>query len=191
MRDIALLRAARSPRRGTCAPMRLALTRPASASRLAEHAVGPPGAVLPARCAAQSCEKQGGLLSLNIVQRGCESSTAPVLWCESLIDGWQPPAASTCAVCSPARCRGMLVDEWRQLLNAVLGVVQHVAILLRRWMARGVRRAARGVGGPRHAAVGQLRGACAPWKLLDRRLAWCERVRRYHFQLAFDLRRLL
>mmetsp|Transcript_11041 Transcript_11041/g.32732 ORF Transcript_11041/g.32732 Transcript_11041/m.32732 type:complete len:220 (+) Transcript_11041:398-1057(+) len=67
--------------------MRLALTRPASASRLAEHAVGPPGAALPARCAAQSCEKQGALLSWSIVQRGCESSTAPVLWCESLMGG--------------------------------------------------------------------------------------------------------
>jgi len=59
MRDIALFRAARSPLRGTWAPMRLALTRPASASRLAERAMGPPGAALPARCAAQSCEKQG------------------------------------------------------------------------------------------------------------------------------------
>ena len=87
MRDIALLRAARSPLRGTWAPMRLALTRPASASRLAEHAVGPSGAALPARCAAQSCEKQGALLSWSIVQRGCESSTAPVLWCESLMGG--------------------------------------------------------------------------------------------------------
>ena len=86
-RDIALLRAARSPLRGTWAPMRLALTRPASASRLAEHAVGPSGAALPARCAAQSCEKQGALLSWSIVQRGCESSTAPVLWCESLMGG--------------------------------------------------------------------------------------------------------
>ena len=87
IRENALLRAARSPLRGTWAPMRLALTRPASASRLAEHAVGPPGAALPARCAAQSCEKQGALLSWSIVQRGCESSTAPVLWCESLMGG--------------------------------------------------------------------------------------------------------
>ena len=87
MRDIPLFRAARSPLRGTWAPMRLALTRPASASRLAEQAVGPPGAALPARCAAQSCEKQGPLLSWNIVQHGCEYSTAPVLWGESLMGG--------------------------------------------------------------------------------------------------------
>ena len=37
MRDIALFRVARSPLRRTWAPMRLALTRPASASRLAER----------------------------------------------------------------------------------------------------------------------------------------------------------
>ena len=67
--------------------MRLALTRPASASRLAERAMGPPGAALPARCVAQSCEKQGALLSLNIVQHGCECLTAAVLWCESLMGG--------------------------------------------------------------------------------------------------------
>ena len=102
MRDIALFRVARSPLRRTWAPMRLALTRPASASRLAERAVCPPGAALPARCAAQSREKQWGLLSLGIVQRGGECSTATVQWREGLM------GASACAACSPAPCRGML-----------------------------------------------------------------------------------
>ena len=43
-----------------------------------------------------------------------------------------------------------------------------------RRVARGTRVAARGTGGARGAAVGQPRGACAPRKLLDRRLH-CER----------------
>jgi len=30
---------------------------------------------------------EGGILSLSIVQRSCECSTAPVLWCESLMGG--------------------------------------------------------------------------------------------------------
>ena len=47
-----------------------------------------------------------------------------------------------------------------------------------RRVARGTRVAARGTGGARGAAVGQPRGACAPRKLLDRRLH-CERGRRY------------
>ena len=99
---LALFRATRSPVRGAWPPARLALTRPASASRLAERAVCPPGAALPARCAAQSCEKQWGLLSLGIVQRGGECSTATVQWREGLM------GASACAACSPAPCRGML-----------------------------------------------------------------------------------
>ena len=37
--------------------------------------------------ALHKAEKQGALLSWSIVQRGCESSTAPVLWCESLMGG--------------------------------------------------------------------------------------------------------
>ena len=73
--------------RGAWPPARLALTRPASASRLAEHAMGPPGAALLARCAAQSCEKQGGLLSLNIAQRGCWCSWAAVRGRAGLIGG--------------------------------------------------------------------------------------------------------
>ena len=73
--------------RGAWPPARLALTRPASASRLAEHAMGPPGAALLARCAAQSCEKQRGLLSLSIAQRGCWCSRAAVWWREGLIGG--------------------------------------------------------------------------------------------------------
>ena len=73
--------------RGAWPPARLALTRPASASRLAEHAMGPPGAALLARCAAQSCEKQGGLLSLSMAQRGCWCSRAAVQWREGLIGG--------------------------------------------------------------------------------------------------------
>ena len=84
---LALFRATRSPVRGAWPPARLALTRPASASRLAEHAMGPPGAALLARCAAQSCEKQGGLLSLSMAQRGCWCSRAAVQWREGLIGG--------------------------------------------------------------------------------------------------------
>ena len=60
------------------------------------------------------------------------------------------------------------------LLHAVLAG----AVLPVRRLARGVRVAARGTGGARGAAVGQPRGACAPRKLLDRRLH-CERGRRY------------
>ena len=85
---LALFRATRSPVRGAWPPARLALTRPASASRLAErYAMGPPGAALLARCAAQSCEKQGGLLSLSMAQRGCWCSRAAVQWREGLIGG--------------------------------------------------------------------------------------------------------
>ena len=84
---LALFRATRSPVRGAWPPARLALTRPASASRLAEHAMGPPGAALLARCAAESCEKQGGLLSLSMAQRGCWCSRAAVQWREGLIGG--------------------------------------------------------------------------------------------------------
>ena len=84
---LALFRATRSRVRGAWPPARLALTRPASASRLAEHAMGPPGAALLARCAAQSCEKQGGLLSLSMAQRGCWCSRAAVQWREGLIGG--------------------------------------------------------------------------------------------------------
>ena len=73
--------------RGAWPPARLALTRPASASQLAEHAMGPPGAALLARCAAQCCEKQRGLLSLSIAQRGCWCSRAAVRWREGLIGG--------------------------------------------------------------------------------------------------------
>ena len=40
-----------------------------------------------ARCAAQSCKKQGGLLSLSIAQRGCWCSRAAVRWREGLIGG--------------------------------------------------------------------------------------------------------
>ena len=92
--------------RGAWPPARLALTRPASASRLAEHAMGPPGAALLARCAAQSCEKQGGLLSLSMAQRGCWCSRAAVQWREGLIGGYPllhqraqhapSPGAETC-----------------------------------------------------------------------------------------------
>ena len=46
-----------------------------------------PGAALLARCAAQSCEKQGGLLSLSMAQRGCWCSRAAVQWREGLIGG--------------------------------------------------------------------------------------------------------
>ena len=84
---LALFRATRSPVRGAWPPARLALTRPASASRLAEHAMDPPGAALLARCAAESCEKQGGLLSLSMAQRGCWCSRAAVQWREGLIGG--------------------------------------------------------------------------------------------------------
>ena len=49
--------------------------------------MGPPGAALLARCAAQSCEKQGGLLSLSMAQRGCWCSRAAVQWREGLIGG--------------------------------------------------------------------------------------------------------
>ena len=134
MRDIALFSVARSPLRGTWAPMRLALTRPASASRLAERAVCPPGAALPARCAAQSCEKQWGLLSLGIVQRGGECSTATVQWREGLMGGdlllhrlaqpAPPPGAEACcwaigasfSTLSLASCsmsHYFCGDEWR------------------------------------------------------------------------------
>ena len=37
-----------------------------------------------AHCAAQSCEKQRGLLSLSIAQRGCWCSRAAVRWREGL-----------------------------------------------------------------------------------------------------------
>ena len=49
--------------------------------------MGPPGAALLARCAAESCEKQGGLLSLSMAQRGCWCSRAAVWWREGLIGG--------------------------------------------------------------------------------------------------------
>ncbi|EOD27431.1 hypothetical protein EMIHUDRAFT_235762 [Emiliania huxleyi CCMP1516] len=49
--------------------------------------MGPPGAALLARCAAESCEKQGGLLSLSMAQRGCWCSRAAVQWREGLIGG--------------------------------------------------------------------------------------------------------
>ena len=134
--------------RGAWPPARLALTRPASASRLAEHAMGPPGAALLARCAAQSCEKQGGLLSLSMAQRGCWCSRAAVQWREGLIGGdlvlhqraqhAPSPGAETCwwatgasfsvlslALCSMSqysccadRRRGASCREWSERLEA-------------------------------------------------------------------------
>ena len=64
--------------------------------------------------------------------------------------------------------------------GSVCGVGEAAVALycMPRRVARGARVAARGTGGARGAAVGQPRGACAPRKLLDRRLH-CERGRRY------------
>ena len=136
--------------------------------------MGPPGAALLARCAAQSCEKQGALLSWSIVQRGCESSTAPVLWCESLMGGnlqlhrhAQPalrPGAEACGLANGASfstlssaSRSMSQhfcgDEWRA--GCVVPRVE--------WEARGTRLSVNSAAHARRGScsTGDLHGANA------------------------------
>ena len=94
---------------------------------LSTPCMGPPGAALPARCSAQSCEKQGGLLSLGIVQRGCECSKATVQWRESLDalplleETTIPPATTSAARLEMAR---IYVEGQRGILQEALEEVR-------------------------------------------------------------------
>ena len=188
---LALFRATRSPVRGAWPPARLALTRPASASRLAEHAMGPPGAALLARCAAQSCEKQGGLLSLSMAQRGCWCSRAAVQWREGLIGGGDLVLLQRAQHApSPAVLR--LTCWWAtgasfSVLSLALCSMSQYSCCADRRAGRVVPRVEREARGAR-LSVNQPCGACAPPRLLDRRLALWRRGRRYsNFALPLSL----
>ena len=131
----------------------------------------------PVRCAAQSCVNCGSILCFLWEVRNSCSWWRAVPPCACSVDrtGRLRRSATASAAC---RCSTVLPGE--QPAGSVCGVGEAAVALycMPRRVACGARVAARGTGGARGAAVGQPRGACAPRKLLDRRLH-CERGRRY------------
>ena len=131
----------------------------------------------PVRCAAQSCMCCGSIWCFHWEVRAACSWWRAVPPCACSVDrtGRRRRSAMASAAC---RCSTVLPGE--QPAGSVCGVGEAAVALycMPRRVARGARVAAHGTVGARGAAVGQPRGACAPRKLLDRRLH-CERGRRY------------